>query len=259
MDNILVFILFTICALASLIAYSIYIHKKNKNLKIETILLAATTSLIGAMVMSALWLYFYTKSELFSALCNLVILILTVAFSFIQYALTLENKKRFERENARPEIINPNLLYNKLKKEIVFGFMLFSNKKQPVMDINGELFLSFDSKAKEYIHCGHFDNIGTQVTGKDLKARIDPFKHKSNYDRAKDFVEKNKLFSDHTGFEYLIYFRTRELENGVAVYLHGTNGYMAYYSKKNKTWYKYDQQDKNISNDQIKIIEEYKP
>lgn len=254
MSDILIFIFFIIL---TFIIIAIYMH--NYRNKYSLFLLAAIVSLFGAILMSALWIFLSEKSELFSALCSLIILILTGVFSFIQYSKTIEDKKRSERKDARPEIINPELSYNKWKKEIVLEFMLFSSKEQVVMDINGELFLSFDSKAEEYIHCGHFDNIGTQITGKILEGRVDPFKHKSKYYKMRNFIDGDKIFSKYSGFEYLIYFRTKELENGVAVYLRGTNGYMAYYSDKDEKWYKYDQLDKKISSKQINIINKYKP
>lgn len=227
--------------------------------KYSLFLLAAIVSSFGATLMSALWIFLSEKSELFSALCSLIILILTVVFSFIQYYRTLEDKRESERRDDRPEIINPDLFYDESKKEIVLKFILFSSKRQPLLDVNGEIFLYFDANAKKYNFCGHFDNIGTQITGEELEGRVDIFKHKNEYEKANNFIEKNKTFYQNTRFEYLIYFRTRELENGVAAYFYGTGGYMAYYSDKDKTWYKYDQLDRTISSKQIEIINKHRP
>ena len=239
--------------------YSKYSRKKGRKPLIETFLLAVSIILLGALIVFFLWGSLNNEKELFSALCELVIFVLTITFTFIQYHQTLEDKKESERRDARPEIINPDLSYDRLKKEIILKFTLSSIKKQPVMDVSGEIFLSFDDNAEKYNPYGHFDNIGTKITGERLEGKIDPFKHKSKYDKMRNFIDGNKTFHKSTGFEYLIYFRTRELENGVAVYLHGTNGYMAYYSDKDETWYKYDQSDEKISSKHISIINRYKP
>ncbi|WCG36006.1 hypothetical protein [Companilactobacillus farciminis] len=194
-----------------------------------------------------LWLMFSKQEALFSALTSLTTLVITVTCTYFQYKLTLIDKSNIDKQKARPEIEVTELAKNNKTKNLSLKFLLRSRTLQTLINVNGEIFLSIDQNANNYEFQKHFDNIGSSPSSKIMNAVID-------LDDSNP-TEKKVLENEITGFEYLIYFKTISLESCVAVYLHGTDSYMAYYSKKDKTWYKYNHTDKSIPKDQIGIIE----
>lgn len=186
--------LIVICLIFGAIAVLISLLRRKKdisNITVSSIL----SIMIGFITTILLWEFLNTKKELFTSLTGMISLVVTIMCGYFQYQRTLIDKLNTAKKNARPEIEFQEILPK--DDELLLKFTLRSNTLQTLININGEVFTSFDKNAESYEHIGHFDNIGSALSSEKHIAKI---KLDESNKRYNDILSKK-----FTGFEYLIF------------------------------------------------------